>query len=116
MTAVKFTNGILTYILLYSAAGYVTQQPVYGDTPQPQSAGTPPLQLLPPHAHPPAPAYAAPFPSPATTFVGPPTPRIAHPAFIPPTPGAPIINYVAPQPTYTAFQGYTAVVSCMCQH
>ncbi|GFG38466.1 hypothetical protein Cfor_02365 [Coptotermes formosanus] len=99
------------------AAGYVTQQPVYGDTPQPQSAGTPPLQLLPPHAHPPAPAYAAPFPSPATTFVGPPTPRIlppgpgAHPAFIPPTPGAPIINYVAPQPTYTAFQGYTAVAT-----
>ncbi|XP_021934324.1 protein CASC3-like isoform X3 [Zootermopsis nevadensis] len=99
------------------AAGYMTQQPVYGDSPQhPQSAGTPPLQLLPPHAHPPAPAYAAPFPSPTTTFVGPPPPRIlppgagAPPTFIPaPTPGTPIMNYVGPPPTYTAFQGYTAV-------
>lgn len=100
----------------------MTQQPVYGDTPQhPQSAGTPPLQLLPPHAHPPAPAYAAPFPSPTATFVAPPAPRMlppgagAPPTFIPaPTPGTPIINYVAPPPAYTAFQGYTTVVSCMC--
>jgi hypothetical protein len=39
----------------------------------------------------------------------------APPTFIPaPTPGTPIINYVAPPPAYTAFQGYTAVVSCMC--
>lgn len=102
-------------------AGYMAQQPVYGDTPQhPQSTGTPPLQLLPPHGHPPAPAYAAPFPSPTTTFVGPPPPRMlppgagAPPTFIPaPAPGTPIINYVGPPPTYTAFQGYTAVVSCM---
>ncbi|XP_069676047.1 protein CASC3-like isoform X2 [Periplaneta americana] len=101
----------------YQPAGYVTQQPVYGDTPQnPQSAGTPPLQLLPPHPHPATPAYAAPFPSPTTTFVAPPPPRIlppgagAPPPYIPaPTPGTPIINYVAPPPTYTAFQGYTAV-------
>ncbi|KAJ9573526.1 hypothetical protein L9F63_009090, partial [Diploptera punctata] len=102
----------------FPPAGYVTPQPVYGDTPQhPQSAGTPPLQLITPHAHAAGPAYAATFPSPPTGFVGP-APRMlppvagAPPPFIPaPAPGAPILNYVATPSAYTAFQSYTAVFS-----
>ncbi|XP_067006243.2 protein CASC3 isoform X2 [Anabrus simplex] len=106
--------------------GYV-QQPVYAESPQQttvvQPPTTPPLALIPPHAHAQGPAFAATFPSPPT-FIPPPVsgppPRILPPGATPylaatPT-AAPIINYV-PTPTqgqfppqaYPAFQGYTTV-------